>query len=111
MLIGKAFLDSAKHQAPGFFEALGVAKPAPEAEQISTVTHLDHSGIAKRNGNQAGETRERDDVENVVMEDRDQAISLTRAKKLKVVMRDHFPGYVAFAVETQNLIFEVDQSA
>src|SRR5580704_1772869 len=62
-------------------------------------------------GDDAGQTRQRQNIERVVVEDGNQALNPLGTQVFEVDVRDHCPRNVSGSLKTQHLIFEVDQTA
>ncbi len=68
-------------------------------------------GAAEGERDDGGQAGEREDVDGVVVEDRDQAEGLARAQELEVVIRDHLAGQVALPFHAEDLVLQVHQAA
>ena len=68
-------------------------------------------GVFEGVRNDPGKTGQRDDIQHVVMEDRQQAGHFARADVVEIDMRDHRAGHVTLALHAEHALFEFNQTA
>lgn len=111
MLVGQSHGDGTSQQTVRFFETAGGLQPARQPQQVRAVAGNNILRVAKRRRDQARETRQRNNIEHVVMEHRDQTESVAGPQVFEIVIGDQFAGHVGAALEAENLVFEIHQAA
>ena len=111
VLIGQPHIDGAAHQAERFFQPPGNLQPARQTQQIRAMARMHIFGIAKSCRNQAREAGQRNNIEHVVMEHRNQPERKARAQVFEIVIRDQFARHIGLALEAEDLVFEIHQPA
>ena len=69
------------------------------------------SGGAEGEGHDGGQAGQRENVDGVVVEDRDNLKGFRGAQVIEVTVRNHLAGQVALPLHAENLVFQVHQTA
>ena len=109
--IRQAHVDGPAHQTQRLFPAARKFQPARQAQQIHPVARPHIGGVAEGFRDDSGEAGQRDDIEHVVVEHRQQAMRAARAQVFEEDVRNHLARDVAGTFHTQNLVLQIHQAA
>src|SRR3984885_853052 len=115
-VVAQSALHCALNQRQPAFAFPGREQPPPNAQHLFSAPQSQPFqtlgvGAAKRRGNNRRQATQRQNIDRVVMENRNQPSRLLATQVLEVNIRNHFPRQITLSLEAQNLILEETQPA